>query len=243
VVLLVFYLINHPQLPFEDASGLPINQITNQPVSFELQLKSLTNIQNKIFWLSRDGYGILVPVSVFVGSQISASSVDNVLRKKIEILSTDTIKLFKENGYSIDIRNTSQSSDDFKYGLLVTALTSADGSVFCKIQKSDIIPIWSLNCIARSDFDEAYNQQLPFLLALDIPKFSGIAVSVTQSDDYARVDISNGEVGAGYSILKKIDDQWTKLYGGQDDPPCKIMQENNVPGQIYGNKCVPGTVN
>jgi hypothetical protein len=83
VVLLVFYLINHPQLPFEDASGLPINQITNQPVSFELQLKSLTNIQNKIFWLSRDGYGILVPVSVFVGSQISASSVDNVLRKKI----------------------------------------------------------------------------------------------------------------------------------------------------------------
>jgi hypothetical protein len=233
VALLLFSrLSTHVQVDQINMLETSIIEIQEYSSSLGLDLALTKDKKYKSFWVSDDGYGVLVPIHLRLLSHLTNDDADTELDEKLKDLTRKTIRILKNASYEIDELNTSKTHGDFKYASLTTALRSSDGTLFCSISRGNEFPVWSLTCMTRAELLAAYDAQLPFLQALNIGKFSGKAIDYSQSDNYARVGISDGWSGY-YAILKKDNTDWVVVFEGQDTPSCESMKKNNIPASIY----------
>jgi hypothetical protein len=135
-------------------------------------------------------------------------------------------------GYSVDRENSSLSSESDPFYAVRAAFISKGNEYLCVVEPSDTgSPIWSMECIRKSDMTEAYMLQLPFLHAIGDVK--GVAAIPTQVGNYARVGITSGGAGGYFAIMQRRNDKWTIIFQGQENPPCAVMKQNEVPIVIY----------
>lgn len=55
--------------------------------------------------------------------------------------------------------------------------------------------------------------------------------------DFAYVSVGDRSGGGYFSIIAKQNGEWKEVFAGQDYGPCKLMDDNKVPKEIYDN-CV-----
>ncbi|HSE29168.1 MAG TPA: hypothetical protein VLA77_01110 [Candidatus Saccharimonadales bacterium] len=54
-----------------------------------------------------------------------------------------------------------------------------------------------------------------------------------KTGDFAKVNVKLSEGGGYYLVLKKVGDQWTVLFGGQDVPTEEMAQKYGLPAGYY----------
>jgi hypothetical protein len=202
-----------------------------------------------LWWISNDGWNIIdnsaqemkYEDELIIGNlkdpvylcPLNSNSCTRV--RLIQVLSKAISDLLSQNGYIKNQLNSSTNEDDKKFYDYIQAYKK--GETKCVVSLSGDLPT-SLSLTCADQFDNAYQEQTPFLRRLSNDPQSGkyyknSAISkIQQKNDFVRLDV-RGRRGGSYQVMKLISGNWVRLYGGQDFPLCGTVSKLGVPKEIY----------
>lgn len=198
---------------------------------------------NNVWWISDDGWNILVENTHHVTIRIPASSIPNNIepvQTNLSIKFQEIIaSIMKKHGLLINDKNSSTSTADKRYydyvlayegaGLLCTALTNADR--FSDISTDDKMVIeMKLTCADSDRFKDVYEQQLPFLKGLN--EKNSVISRLEVKNNVARMQIRGRRTGAN-AFMYKSGPEWKKIIVSQQAPQCSEFVKNNVPTEFW----------
>lgn len=214
-----------------------------------LTYKFNDQLKGRVWWILDSSYNILdtnassISMSVPTGDLVTLpweyEYTDQVYQK------LDSI--FSENGF---IKNENNSSD--KVDLKVTEFYSKyydyivayeKGDIKCTVTTNrhimtdtfDSEVVYYVDVSCSDSIDQLAQEQLPFLEALK--EKSGTIKVTKQNDSFVKLNVYYRRIGH-YSILKRINEEWSEIYAGQENPKCDLMQKYQVPEEIY-EECTP----
>lgn len=198
---------------------------------------------NNVWWISDDGWNILVENTHHVTIRIPASSIPNNIepvRTNFSIKFQKIIaSIMKKHDLLISNKSSSMSTADKRYydyiqayegsGLLCTALTNADR--FSDVSTYDKMVIeMQLNCADNKRFEAEYERQLPFLKGLN--EKNSVISRLEVKNNVARMQIRGRRTGAE-AFLYKSGNAWKKIIVSQQAPQCSELIRNNIPTEFW----------
>lgn len=190
------------------------------------------------YWILEDGYMVQAK-DVYSATSYFQQTKTGFSKKDIASvfnLTSYAEKMFLKLGYKIDPQNSGSSANSGPFYEERRSYKSSDGLYQCVITLDTTQSIyWSVDCAKAEAINAAFQEQLPFLHALnDLREMAAVPYI---EGNFASVNITNSVVGAGYAIMVRKDEDWVVLYQGQDNITCKLVEEYNIPKSIY-TKCL-----
>ncbi len=195
------------------------------------------------WWISDDGWNILDENAVAILMKIPIDNINdyqsqsNSVNSLAETLNKTVTNIFESNGFQL------KSTDAFKaivsqgYFDFVVALQK--GETRCALAISNGIEtneqsnFFTYSVICSDQFQKAYQEQVPYLKALD--NRNSVVIPEKRVGDFVFLSVNKGM--RGFFIIGKIEGEKIKIiFAGQDYPPCNLMIDNGVPKEIY-EKC------
>lgn len=198
-------------------------------------------------WLSEDGYLIFNRQASSISGKGSFNNPSvlptNFLSKDIPAVKEfvkGISETFLANSFAHNIQNSLVLNEDrsrlrgyvwaFQRGETRCTLTVYPDLFFYLETKPFEYDI-TIGCSDK--FQENYKEQLPYLKALGLKSGSTGISDVIKVGDFVRVVRWGG--GGGYEIGRWENGQFKRIIGGQDYPLCKMVDELQLPKEIYEN--------
>jgi len=209
---------------FKDFGGLPVTQ-TDSGI---------------VWWVSDDGFSILNEDSVFTvstGVDCAGSNYEKEIEKLQQMKSEFSPRideLMLKEGYKLNNNNSSSSYDDESFYDYIRGYEN-DASKCLLTINHDCEGFgdgnFSYDAIfsCTNNFVSNYLSQAPILN--DLQLFDQVIRKNKETDEFLHLSVG-GRMGGYYVVAKKIHGKWTELIGGQDTPPCDIVNEYKIPNEI-----------
>jgi hypothetical protein len=219
-------------------------QILNQ-LQTTLKTSSPISIRNNMEWLDDNGqyllltgqdFGLAGTVSNnYVGKYGNYSDVSSITIDSFKTLQSDIDKFFKSNGFEENKNNNKHIVNNSEDSLSTISMGYTKGEVKCLIRlyaKTD--PFADIFCGIIDEKRTAWLKELsPVINSTNDPN---ISVSVDKMiGNYAQGGAGGRYGGGGAAwMAQKINGVWTKIWGGQDTISCSIVNQYQIPKEIYG---------
>lgn len=222
--------------------SLPVDPIYTQVKEF-IESKTqpdaiLVGEKYSVWWVSSDGYNIINDNAYGVESKFNCSDYKSInFDSSLKTIASEFPAFIQKNGFSKNILNTSKSLTDDKFYDYVQAYEKDD--LKCVLTASPDCSgvgdgkMWqTISFSCTQDFDKNYTTQAPILRDL---KINDSIISISkQIENFAEIQVHYRRTGH-YVIAAKENGIWKSLYSGQDIPNCSVMEQYNVPNEIYEN--------
>ena len=205
----------------------------------DIQLKPLV-----FSWVGDDGYRILVPAteSFFVAKQSNFLSDFRIIPNLYFYQELAVIKqVFAKRGFILDVKNFSKNILDKSFYDYIQAYRKGNELCVVKVNpdntsylSGDYDTAYSLSVSCGNTFDEAYNEQLPFIKAIKDfkPEYKNLTVRLYEhSGNFFKVGVG-GFRGGSSAVLKKEGEKYRVLYISQEDPYCELIENENIPAEV-----------
>ena len=205
----------------------------------------LSDIEASVWWVGDDGLNIMNDKEtglVYKNYDCNnfSSPDDTLFSKIVSTLSTDIKEIMESYDYVLNYKNSSKSLEDPHFYDYIQAYEKGTSKCVFKanpdcVAFSETEPFYnSFSFTCTESYDNNYTEQSQYLRDLNI-KDAIISVS-KKVDDYALINVNYRRAGH-FVIAKLVDGKWVEIYSGQDYPRCDLMEENQVPEEIYG-ECI-----
>lgn len=236
----------------EDDPSVIIEEVS-QAINPYSPIKFAPLKSNWQWWISDNGWNILDENAVASSINIPVISAQDKytgefqpkgpkhpLSQALNKFISDT---FKNNGFQLNATNTSKTETDenlfdyvisFQKGKLRCTLNTSNGGAQTdepNSKDSNFYVPYSISC--SNQFDKAYQEQVPYLKALE-DRDSAVILK-KRIGDYVYLNV--GFRVGGFFIIGKMEGEKIKIiFTGQEYPPCNLMENNQVPKEVY-EKC------
>jgi hypothetical protein len=224
-----------------------IDYLDEKPFYATSSLKFSPDGKYGMWWVSDDGWSILIPEVESIGI-VSAGAAEELKSEDsfTHQLINATGDYFSSTGFIKSDQNSSRSFIDETFYDYIQAYQKGEERCVVVVnpdemwqkngETGEMKPVANISVMcSENTFSENYEAQLPFLQALD--ERSAVIEVQTASDVAAKVSVNWRRTGA-FALLVKVDGEWTKIYQGQDQPSCEVLEENNFPEEIH-SECSP----
>lgn len=160
----------------------------------------------------------------------NANEIDKIIHQKIA-KSIENILI--NNGFKADKNNTQTNSSDefpilnFSYGYKsdeIRCLIVSESTVYAENQNN--ISTLYFSCFKNDKFQKTYNQQYPYIIALDEAGVYEPITDITTEGNSALVYLTSSKVNA--YLHKNKEGKWVFIMKNQDFA-CKELEEKGVP--------------
>ena len=263
LIITVIFLLN--KKPVKNISSIPTQIVQTNPAAPEVIINQISDsikndpelspflillsnepkdsYRNSLWWVSRNGWNILVEGATTTILRIPESTVPTTiepaktsLSKKFQELSA---VIMKKNNLSLNALNSSSSETDRKYYDYIQAY---DGSnIYCTILTNPdrfgddstggkMVIEMRVNCVDDKKYQAAYDQQVPFLKGLNDK--NAIVSHIEVKNNVASLALNNRRTGATAFMYKSGND-WKKIIVAQAVPECTELVKNNIPKEFW----------
>lgn len=265
IVIIIGIIIGRRQTePHQDLTDpntpVPITVVSNVYQSAE----PLANAEDKlaetatgtIWWITDDNYNILIKNADSVSYSAPVNPNTEVPQDVIAyILQQPGMKEFytlslaelEADGFIKNEKNSSKSFTDTQFYDYVQAYEK--GNTKCTVtvspdatgtEQNPETLFYTTTLACSNDFQKYYDEQAPFLKALAV--HDAVVWDIEkQEGPFYWLNINYRRTGH-YTIVKKEGNTYTEVYSGQDQAPCDVMDEFEVPQSFYGS-CFDTTTN
>lgn len=195
------------------------------------------------WWISDDGWNILdenatailmkIPIDNINDYQSQSNSVNSLAKT----LNKTATTIFESNGFQL------KSTDAFKtivsQGYFDSVVALQKGETRCVLTISNGMEtngqsnFFTYSVICSDQFQKAYQEQVPYLKALD--NRNSVVCPEKRVGNFVFLSVNKGM--RGFFIIGKMDGEKIKIiFAGQEYAPCNLMENNQVPKEIY-EKC------
>lgn len=194
-----------------------------------------------VWWVSPDKLNIINDNSG--GEVLKISDCENDpnqqnFKTAAQELGATLDKTLKRNGFIFNSQNSSKNIDDTQFYDYIQAYEKGNqkcvytASPDCAGGIGDTIMAYSYSFACTDKYDENYLAQAPYLKDLGI---KDAIVHISKRDgDFVLLNVNYRRSGY-YTIAKLVSNKWVEVYSGQDLPPCKVINQNQVPKTIAPN--------
>lgn len=188
-----------------------------------------------LWWISQDGYNIMNQNSPAISLNIPCQGPGSeAYEKALPIATTDIAKIFLDNGFAMNKLNSSTSFTDTQFYDYIQAFNK--GNTYCVLvgnndcfgEADSTIYYQPISVSCTDQFAKNYQEQILYLTDLDI---KDAVVDPQIYGNFAYIDVHDRRSGY-YIIAKKENNKWVKLFAGQDNMPCELVNKEKVPSQI-----------
>lgn len=224
-----------------------ISQISTTIQTQPNLLSQKNNLDSGFLWISDDGYAIRSEgaKSIIIKTEIAeCENYDGTFKQYAQQIGKIVDQQLLANGFQKNISNSSQDINDDSFydyiqayegnGYKVTYMANPD----CSGSSSSNDLAW-ISYITDKEYEQSYIQQMPFVRDLATGKKNFYSV-VRLDGDFAMLTVGGRRAGGGMVIVKKVNNVWTEVTGGQDVPMCSVVDEAGVPSSIL-NSCLDDT--
>ncbi|MDD5739130.1 MAG: hypothetical protein PHY72_04410 [Candidatus Pacebacteria bacterium] len=191
------------------------------------------------WWVSDDKWNILDGNAMAILIKIPIDNIDNYQSQSnsanslAKTLNKTITNIFESNDFQL------KSTDTFKtivsQGYFDSVVALQKGETRCALTISSGIEtngqsnFFTYFVICSDQFQKAYQEQILYLRALN--DRNNIISSEKRIGDFVFLNINEGMM-----IGKMEGEKINIIYSGQDYPPCNLMENNQVPKEVY-EKC------
>ena len=246
VVILVLFRVFSSENK-NSASILPQNEIGDivKEIGKGLEKKYDSNdisYSNKsyVWWISPEELNIFSPDASQVSLELVCKNDGIELPKEDLNLVLPTVdNIFTEKGFKINDINSSNSIEDdtfydyvkaYEKGNIKCTLTSNPDCYAEEYKEENTIFIQNIRIACTNKYEESLQRQSSYLKDLGI-KDAIVNVEV-EKGDFIRFNIGLRRTGY-YIIAKNENGKWNEIFKGQDIPSCELINEYNIPEEIY----------
>lgn len=192
-----------------------------------------------LWWISDDGWNIFdkEAVSIDVTVPVEKRWIGNInaTHPYARNIKQEVSKIFMAEGFELDSHNSSQEESDTKFYDYVVAFKKneircalvTDNDVSVKDERE----VFSIYISCSEKFRDKYTEQSPYLISLNNKEI--VISDIKKIGDFVRLEVHARR--SGYYIVGKIEKlKFAKIFEGQDAPLCSLVEEYNVPQEIYG---------
>jgi hypothetical protein len=193
-----------------------------------------------VWWIDKDKHSIINDAAPTVEYRATICEGDNLkqdrYRALVRKLRATVASVMAANGFTKNLRNSSRNlADDSLYDYVqayergdLKAVLSA--SPDCWSSTGIGAMYYSINFAYTKDFVANAAKQRPFLKDLNLG--SDVIIHIGKRvGAWAVVNVNYRRTGH-YILAKRIDNVWTKIFAGQDMPPCTIVRKWKIPASI-----------
>lgn len=210
----------------------------NSGVQFNIGKESL-------WWVSDDDWNILdksgdsVFTFVTIDEKDFGDNADNSNHPLVKKVNELALQFFKDKGFEIDKRNSSDSESDKKFYDYIIAFKK--GEMRCtSVTNADITRDnlskkfgFDIQIICADQFKKSYEEQTPYLKAIKGGK-DIVITDIRRQGDYAYLNVHYRRTG--HVVIGKFEGgKFKEIISGQDSPTCILMEKERVPKEIYGS--------
>jgi len=226
--------LNELKIPIfaNDEPDTVINSVLQSLNGSSLPIKFLNPAKSSQWWISDDGWSIIDPNAISITSSASTfegehSSPVNPLNPLAKELNDLISKIFLDNGFALNILNTSKSEVHNDFYDYVVAFQK--GETRCILKTDGDYGQYSVACSDR--FQEAYEWQIPYLKVLDN---QNVIVGIKERiGDFVWLGVHLRRTGY-VALVRNNKEGMELIFTGQEPPSCDLMIENQVPKEVYG---------
>lgn len=197
-----------------------------------------------IWWISEDDLNIINSYESGIEYRNFSCSNKSLEDSKPDIksisisLAAGIKQIMEKYGFSLNLKNSSVSLDDKQHYDYVQAyekdttkcIFRANPDCHTQVNKTPLYNDFTFSCTEL--FNQNYAIQAKYLKDLNL---NNVIIQVSkQTGNFVKLDIHYRRTGH-YMIAKKINGKWNEVFSGQGAPSCSIMEEFQVPQEIYGN--------
>lgn len=206
-----------------------------------IRIKSIdisVNIQNKdnpnFRWI-KDGFTILVSATdnFFINKEsdkhLEFDIVPELFEKELSIIK----KVLNNRGFVLDLENSSTNFSDRSFYDYVQSYKKDNELCVAKVNPDDM-GYYQLIFSCGNSLNEAYEEQIHFLNALDLKDKNTIVRLKNQKGDYYEVGVG-GVRGGSDAILKKENNNYRVLFVGQESPYCSLIEREDIPNEVLSS--------
>ncbi len=190
--------------------------------------------RDALWWIDGDDNNILIQDQ----ESLVVAKKENNFSDELYVID----RILKNNNYSLNKRNSSQSLDDDSFydyiqayeddkNVCIAKASPDSSSVYCDSMCYGLTFV----CASKEKLEKSRQEQLPFI------KFLGLEDSVgtvkAQVGDFYNVSVSHRRTGH-YAVLKKENNSFRELYRGQDLLLCSLIEKEGIPEEVSGKKCI-----
>lgn len=212
----------------DDEPETVVNSLLQTLNDSSLDVKFSDPVKSSQWWISDDDWNIIDPNAVLIASSNLFSPTDPQIpfTPAIEELNNLVSKMFLDNGFTLNVKNTSPSKENNPFYDYVLAFQK--GETRCTLTINGDFGNQTIACSNR--FQEAYNEQIPYLKALNN---RNVTVHVHERiGDFVWLDVNLRRTGS--AALMRDDGKEIKfIVMMQEAPSCDLMLENQVPKEVY----------
>jgi len=203
------------------------------PIKFldEDQITSRQWFPSSEWWISDDDWNIIDKNAVSIISSDAFTIIhdsSDPLDSSVKKINRSLSKIFLDNGFALNIKNSSKSETDQKFYDYIIAFQKEETRCILMINKDN--GQYVITCSDR--FQEAYNEQIPYLKGLNID--NGVVYGIERIGNFATISVGLRRTGH-FKIIKIDGEKMEEIFRGQEPPPCNLMTESGVPKEIYNN--------
>ena len=224
--------LNDVHIPvFKNSDPNVVIEAIYQSINVVSPLKFSYSSEGSQWWISEDGWNIIVRNATTITMGISApyrldqvSSINPISPISRE-LNNAISRMFIDNGFKLNIENSSGSKTDRFYDYVV-AFKKDETRCTLTINGDD----GNLDVACSNQFQEAYEEQIPYLRGLN--DRNDVVELRKKIGDFVYLSVHARR--AGYAVIGKMEgEKMEVIYTGQDTPDCDLMNKNKVPKEIY----------
>jgi len=196
-----------------------------------LDIKFSDPAKSSQWWISDDGWNINDPNAISIASPSVPGgghrlSVDPLSPKTRE-LKYFISRIFLANDFAFNATNTSMPETENDFYDYIVAFQRDETR--CTLKTDGDSGQYTIACSNR--FQEAYEEQIPYLRALDN---RNVIVSVRERiGDFVWLSVHLRRTGY-VALIKDSGGKMEVIFTGQEEPSCDLMLENQVPKEVYG---------
>lgn len=201
----------------------------------KIKINDIANTRSKdrvnFRWI-KEGYTILVPANnnFYINKQsdthLEFTEVPNLFKSEINI----TEDILQDNNFVFNKNNSSKNFSDRTFYDYIQSYQKDDELCVIKINPDDL-GYYQFSFVCGNSLNQVYEEQLPFLEALNYKNTNNFARLINKSEDFYQVGVG-GYRGGSTAILKKEGAIYRVLYISQEDPNCEEIENENIPNSV-----------
>ena len=180
-------------------------------------------------WVSDDNWTILVKEAQSIGLEKANAHKELQDPKSETSQLVDTISAyFASKGFTQSSNNSSTSATDETFYDYIRGFENRSEKCLLSVNP-DQVPEPTVNISCSESFETSYDEQIPFVKALN-DRVAGVYI-LAKTETAARASISWRRTGVT-ALFSKQNGTWELIHSGQDQPSCQLLEDYDFPKEI-----------
>lgn len=233
--------------PISATPTLAAAEPENQLLAGLLKLPKMNSFQpktekEKMWWVSDDNWSILAEnaESIEMVKPEAYEELKNSGSPTSEIIAA-IAGFFENQGFTLSRQNLTEDLDDNHFYDYIRGYQTETDKCLISVnpdkgyygdKNGNLIPEPNItvSCVSSADFEKSYQEQIPFLIALNDRK-AGVIIEKSNALA-ASINVRWRRTGAS-ALFSKKSGVWEKIHLGHEKPACSLLKEYSFPAEIY----------